>query len=149
MKSDHNYRDTVHEDYRKESDACVAEEGMIWPGYTPGPRIVYDSNEGDGVPPLWCVKNEALFDRENDFSADVLSEDDEPAFDCTIHCGTKDDAHLIAAAPDLFEILKEITETFRLWSSGDGDGYVYERDRELLDKARAALAKANPEPMKG
>lgn len=54
----------------------------------------------------------------------------------------KANAHLIAAAPDLYAALKEIVEDgwINLDVVSDGSDYV------VLDKAKAALAKANGEP---
>lgn len=58
---------------------------------TPGPRVLYDDNEGAGHPhrPFWNVANDAY-----------LNEDDaeDRAFNAAVHYGTKEDAAFIALA---------------------------------------------------
>lgn len=53
-----------------------------------------------------------------------------------------DDAHLIAAAPDLYEALAECVDRIDTFYGPPGSNHI---DRELIARARAALAKAREE----
>lgn len=59
------------------------------------------------------------------------------------------DAHLIAAAPDLFHALKTFVEEYvRLIESGDAGFWNPEEEAKVI-AARAAISKANPNSARG
>lgn len=70
--------------------------------FTPGPWDVYDENEGENPPrPFWCIANDAFHN----------GGEDDAAFHAAILVGSKEDAHLIAAAPDLYAALEQAIES--------------------------------------
>lgn len=99
---------------------------MSAPQHTPGPWSVSFCSQGEGC---WC-RIISIAGREESDSLD----------DCVIASGAvnKRDAHLIAAAPELFEALEYIT-TYHKTGGHEGDPDEAER------RAEAALAKARGE----
>jgi len=59
---------------------------------------------------------------------------------CALHSGNIANAHLIAAAPDLLEVLERAENALNWFINDEG-----ECDIEALDAARAAIAKAKGE----
>lgn len=57
-------------------------------------------------------------------------------------CSTTDDARLIAAAPDLYEALVECVDRIDTFYGPPGSNNI---DRELIERAHAAMAKAKGE----
>lgn len=93
--------------------------------HTPGPWKVGE-HPGDGSGSGWRK---------------VLSEGGtfSPAFVCNAYIN---DAHLIAAAPDLLEELKHMRATLCAELDKEQDGSGYDRCQQALEKAALAIAKA-------
>lgn len=73
--------------------------------FTAGPWHVYDENEGENPPrTFWCIANDAFHN----------GGEDDAAFQAGVLCGNKDDAHLIAAAPDLYAALEQSAHALEL-----------------------------------
>lgn len=96
-------------------------------GISPAPWKVNDRELGDDKE-IWC---EYISDRiiKGEKRTKVVAK-------CNAYFDTyKPDAHLIAAAPELYEALLEMVEIYR-------DGGSYDYVQEVITKAQAALAKA-------
>ncbi len=88
--------------------------------------------------------------RTNDHSFDVLTEDDKHAICTNYGCYSsteqkKVDAHLIAAAPQLYEALHLWMDAFNSHLMSSSSKKAQARRAEMWDKANAAMAKARGE----
>lgn len=100
--------------------------------HTPGPWYVTDPNEGSGLLPSWEICNDEFDNPSGD--------DDAPVLHVVVEYGTKEDAHLIAAAPEMMEALEDAKRVIELIypSSGYSDvpEVTLEKISAVLDKAR-------------
>lgn len=93
---------------------------------TPGPWEVYDPNEGGFPPhPLWCVANDEFHNPTGE---------DEPCLNVVVECGTKEDALLIAAAPEMYDALHDALSVIR--DKAPNFPMLAERMEAALAKAR-------------
>lgn len=105
--------------------------------HTPGPWEIHNPYEGTGLIPMWCVANDEYHNS---------TDEDTPCFGAVIEFGSKEDAYLIAAAPQLLEALEAVE-----WALGDQDDYcpyclANKADGHKPDcNLAAALAKARGE----
>lgn len=107
---------------------------MSEPKFTPGPWIVPGArHKGDLKVGPDCRLH--MVGPDGDAVCAVF-------FDMRTGCGFAD-AHLIAAAPDMYEVLKEIAERLRNCAANIKDEYpIWASDlRKMSDNASAAFAK--------
>lgn len=107
--------------------------------HTPGPWYACDTNEGTGLPPSWSVVNDEFLNP---------TDEDKPFLEVNIANGSTADAHLIAAAPEMYaalEALHTLIDFDEPLLPGDLgiDDPTYAN--EAITKARAALRKARGE----
>lgn len=106
--------------------------------WTPGPWEI--CNTADIFTPLGATNAEGI---------EAVSTDGWHIADCDMGSMTLDEvranAHLIAAAPDLYDALAEALADYDNWAAHE-DNYPHEHLVVWAEKARAAIAKARGEP---
>lgn len=93
------------------------------------------------TPGPWFVVPQGSFvaDKKVEFDSDGARIGDTP--NMCIECASEADAHLIAAAPEMYEALERIYGRL-LMSERDGDAHITEEDGAMVE---AALRKARGE----
>lgn len=116
--------------------------------FTPGPWSADEDPMGPEI--LTIIANADRPTYEWTFIAQIGVDDDHTDAQGVLRAEAEANARLIAAAPDLYEALKEVSQamtklTFEGVDRGKGHWPAWDDTARAVDKARAALAKCAPQ----